>query len=110
MVAPIPAARPDSETGKATGDAGPQNPPAATGRDEIPSLRRTIRNESTEEGVDEMLLPRKQLVDLLQEEGDIGTARQAELSLPEQIDTLKDRDLLDQLRVNVEDLLDRKGR
>jgi hypothetical protein len=88
----------------------PQNPPAATGRDEIPSLRRTIRNESTEEGVDEMLLPRQELVDLLQEEGDIGTARQAELSLPEQIDTLKDRDLLNQLRVNVEDLLDRKGR
>ena len=60
--------------------------------------------------MDEMMLPRKELVDLLQENGDIGTARQAELSLPEQIDTLKDRDLLNQLRVDVEDLLDRKGR
>lgn len=56
------------------------------------------------------MLPRQELVDLLQEEGDIGTARRAELSLPEQIDTLKDRDLLNQLRVNVEDLLNRNGR
>jgi hypothetical protein len=57
-----------------------------------------------------MMLLRQELVDLLQENGDIGTAKQAELSLPEQIDTLRDRDLLKQLRINVEDLLDRKGR
>jgi hypothetical protein len=68
------------------------------------------QNESTEEGVAEMMLPRQELVDLLQENGDIGTAKQAELTLPEQIDTLRDRDLLKQLRIDVEDLLDRIGR
>jgi hypothetical protein len=58
--------------------------------------------------VAEMMLLRQELVDLLQENGDIGTARQAELILPEQIDTLRDRDLLNQLRIDVEYLLDRK--
>ena len=56
-----------------------------------------------------MMLLRQELVDLLQENGEIGAARRAESNLPEQIDTLRDRDLLEQRRVNVEELLDRNG-
>jgi hypothetical protein len=70
------------------------------------------QNESTEKGVDEMMLLRQELVELLQEEGDLGTAHRAESILPEQIDTLRDRDLLNQLEVTIEieRLVDRKGR
>ena len=52
-----------------------------------------------------MLLQKQEIVDRLEENGDIGTARQAELVLPEQVDTDRDQQLLTELGVNIEYLL-----
>ena len=52
-----------------------------------------------------MLLQKQEIVDRLEENGDIGTARQTELVLPDQVDTDRDQQLLTELGVNIEYLL-----
>jgi hypothetical protein len=52
-----------------------------------------------------VLLQKQEIVDRLEENGDIGTARQAELVLPEQVDTDRDQQLLTELGVNIKYLL-----
>jgi len=52
-----------------------------------------------------MLMQRQEIVDRLEENGDVGTTRQIESVLPEQVDTERDQQLLTQLAVNIEYLL-----
>jgi hypothetical protein len=56
-----------------------------------------------------MLLLRQEIVELLLENGDVGTAKTVELKLPEQVDTRRDEDLLTELGVNIEYLLDQRA-
>lgn len=51
-----------------------------------------------------MMVTKQQLVELLRQEGDEGTARQAEIELPDQVDTERDSELLDKYGINVSDL------
>ena len=56
-----------------------------------------------------MQIDKKQIIDLLMQQGDQGTAHQAESELPEQVDTDKDKGLLDKFGINVSDLIGGKG-
>lgn len=53
-----------------------------------------------------MLLLRQEVVELLLQNGDVGTAKMAELKLPEEVNTTRDQELLTELGVDVEYLLD----
>jgi hypothetical protein len=55
-----------------------------------------------------MLLRRQEIVALL-ENGDVGTAKMAELKLPEEVDTRRDQEILAQLGVNIEYLLEERA-
>jgi hypothetical protein len=56
-----------------------------------------------------MLLLRQEIVELLLENGDVGTAKMAELKLPEEVDTRRDQEVLTQLGVNIEYLLEERA-
>jgi hypothetical protein len=56
-----------------------------------------------------MLLLRQEIVALLLENGDVGTAKMAELKLPEEVDTRRDQEVLAQLGVNIEYLLEERA-
>jgi hypothetical protein len=60
------------------------------------------------QGVGAMLLRRQEIVALL-ENGDVGTAKMAELKLPEEVDTRRDQEVLAQLGVNIEHLLEERA-
>lgn len=52
-----------------------------------------------------MQLHRQDIVDLLQEDGDMGTAHRAEATLPEHFDSDEYQDTLNELGIDVEYLL-----
>ncbi len=56
-----------------------------------------------------MMIDKEQVLDLLRQQGDEGTAHQAERDLPEQIDTENDGGLLQKYGINVEDLIAGSG-
>ena len=53
-----------------------------------------------------MLLPKQEIIEWLAKNGDPETAFEVEASLPEQVDTDQDRELLAQHGVDIESLLD----
>ncbi len=55
-----------------------------------------------------MLLLREEIVEMLRENGDHGTAHQAESTLPQQVDTDADRELLEKEGINIDYLLSRR--
>jgi hypothetical protein len=61
------------------------------------------------QGVSAMLLLRQEIVELLLENGEVGTAKMAELKLPEEVDTRRDQEVLAQLGVNIEYLLEERA-
>lgn len=69
-----------------------------------PIARRTNISPQTDQAK-EMKLRRQEIVDLLRENGDTGTAHQAEANLPQHIDIETDRDLLAEHGIDVESLL-----
>ena len=56
-----------------------------------------------------MEIPKDKILELLRQRGDDDKAQQADQQLPDQVDTEKHRDLLDQLGINPEDLLGNLG-
>ncbi len=52
-----------------------------------------------------MMIDKQQILDLLSQRGDEGTATQAQSELPEQIDTDKDGGLLEKYGINLTDLM-----
>jgi hypothetical protein len=56
-----------------------------------------------------MLLLRQEIVALLLENGEVGTAKQVESTLPQLVNTNRDEDLLIELGVNIEHLLDERA-
>lgn len=52
-----------------------------------------------------MKIDKQQIIDLLMQQGDQGTAAQAESQLPDQVDTDKDQGLLEKFGINVGDLI-----
>jgi hypothetical protein len=50
-------------------------------------------------------IDKKQIIDLLMQQGDQGTATQAESELPDQVDTDKDQGLLEKYGINIGDLI-----
>ncbi len=52
-----------------------------------------------------MKIDKKQIIDLLMQQGDQGTATQAESELPDQVDTDKDKGLLEKYGINLGDLI-----
>jgi len=52
-----------------------------------------------------MQIDKQQIIELLRQQGDEGTAHQAEAELPDQVDPDRDSGLLDKLGINVKDLL-----
>ncbi len=52
-----------------------------------------------------MMIDKEQILDLLRQQGDEGTAQQAETELPDQIDTENDGGLLEKYGINVQDLI-----
>jgi hypothetical protein len=50
-------------------------------------------------------LLRQEIVELLLQNGDVGTAKMVELKLPEHVDTPRDQELLTELGVDIEYLL-----
>lgn len=55
-----------------------------------------------------MKISRQELAELLRENGDKGTAHPAESTLPEEIETDRDRELLSNLGVEVDYLMSRR--
>ena len=53
-----------------------------------------------------MLLPKQEIIEWLAKNGDPETAFDVEASLPEEVDTDQDRELLAQHGVDIESLLD----
>ncbi len=52
-----------------------------------------------------MRIGKQQVVELLRQQGDEGTARQAENNLPEEVDTDRDAGLLREYGINIDDLV-----
>lgn len=52
-----------------------------------------------------MKIDKQQIIDLLMQQGDQGTATQAQSELPDQVDTDKDQGLLQKFGINVGDLI-----
>lgn len=52
-----------------------------------------------------MLMKRREIVDLLQENGDMATAHTAQANLPEEVDTENDKEQLQRHGIDVEYLL-----
>jgi hypothetical protein len=50
-------------------------------------------------------IDKQQVIDLLMQQGDQGTATQAESELPDQVDTEKDRGLLEKFGIDVGNLI-----
>jgi hypothetical protein len=50
-------------------------------------------------------IDKQQIIDLLMQQGDQGTATQAQSELPDQVDTDKDQGLLEKFGINVGDLI-----
>jgi hypothetical protein len=55
-----------------------------------------------------MKISRQELVELLRENGDMGTAHQVESTLPEEIETDRDQKMLSDLGVEVDYLMSRR--
>jgi hypothetical protein len=55
-----------------------------------------------------MLLNKQEIVEMLRDNGDFGTAQQAEATLDDQIDTERDQELLIRHGINVDYLLRRR--
>jgi len=55
-----------------------------------------------------MLMNKKEIIELLQANGDMATAHTAQANLPEEFDTENDRDLLAQHGIDVEYRLSRR--
>jgi len=51
-----------------------------------------------------MKIGKQQVVELLRQQGDEGTARQAESNLPDEVDTDRDAGLLREYGINIDDL------
>ena len=56
-----------------------------------------------------MMIDKEQILDLLRQQGDEGTAQQAASGLPDQVDTDKDGGLLEKYGINVQDLIAGSG-
>ena len=56
-----------------------------------------------------MEIPKDQILELLRSRGDQGKADEAERELPDQVDTDRDRGLLDKLGIDPQDLLGQLG-
>jgi hypothetical protein len=52
-----------------------------------------------------MKIDKQQIIDLLMQQGDQGTATQAQSELPDQVDTDKDQGLLEKFGINIGDLI-----
>jgi hypothetical protein len=50
-------------------------------------------------------IDKQQIIDLLMQQGDQGTATQAQSELPDQVDTDKDQGLLEKFGINIGDLI-----
>lgn len=74
-----------------------------------PSRGRANQNAHTA-GVRSMKLARSDIVDMLRENGDVGSAHQAEANLPEVVDTDTDHDALAVCGVDVDYLLALTGK
>jgi hypothetical protein len=59
-------------------------------------------------GASDMVLTRQEIVEMLRDNGDLGTAHQAEAQLPETVNLDKDRELLQQHGIDIEYLLSRR--
>ena len=55
-----------------------------------------------------MLLQKQEIIEMLRDNGDVGTAHQAETTLPDEVDTDKDRELLVQQGIDIDYLLSRR--
>jgi hypothetical protein len=56
-----------------------------------------------------MILLKQDIIDMLEESGDLGTAVRARTTLRDEIDTDRDHELLKDLGINIEYLLDRRS-
>jgi hypothetical protein len=56
-----------------------------------------------------MLLRKQEIVAMLQDNGDLVTAQQAEAKLPDEVDTDADKELLREEGINIEYLLSRRS-
>ncbi len=54
------------------------------------------------------MLQRQDIIEMLRDNGDVGTAHQAETQLPDVVDPDEDSELLKQLGIDVEYLLSRR--
>lgn len=52
-----------------------------------------------------MQISKQQILELLNQQGDEGTAQQAQAELPDQVDTERDSGLLEKYGINVQDLV-----
>lgn len=52
-----------------------------------------------------MKMTRNEIIDLLQEQGDMGTAQQARANLPAEVDTDRDAEMLKTTGIDIENLL-----
>lgn len=55
-----------------------------------------------------MLLLKQEIVEMLRDNGDVGTAHQAEAKLPDEVDTDKDGDLLKPEGIDIDYFLSRR--
>ncbi|MBA3529142.1 MAG: hypothetical protein H0T91_07545 [Propionibacteriaceae bacterium] len=70
--------------------------------------RHTTSKDLVGGGEREMLLLKQEIVEMLRDNGDVGTAHQAEAKLPDEVDTDKDGDLLKQEGIDIDYLLSRR--
>ncbi len=56
-----------------------------------------------------MILLKQEVLGMLEDNGDLATAQQARITLPDEIDTDRDHPLLNDLGINVEYLLGRRS-
>jgi hypothetical protein len=54
-------------------------------------------------------IDKQQIIDLLMQQGDQGTATQAQSELPDQVDTDKDKGLLEKFGIDIGDLIRSAG-
>lgn len=56
-----------------------------------------------------MMIDKQQILDFLRQQGDEGTAQQAQSDLPDQVDTDKDSGLLEKYGINIQSLIGHLG-
>ena len=57
-----------------------------------------------------MILLKQEVIDMLEENGDLGTAQQARTTFLDEIDTDRDHELLKDLGINIGYLLDKRSK